>query len=205
MILSAFHTAISRECNKGARLDDVIPDYTRRAARFIERQHSLKYMERFVTFTVLAAAAEPRAVAFPNTRVKAINFLRYLNSDSEFNYLGQVDPQTVVANESAVPTGYWMDGLDYLWFDNTPQENIAMEFSFIEYTAWPTDTTKEPWLLANAEEVMIAQTMMLMSGVAREPGWMELYKEMKAEGLQTLFVADEEMKASSRSESMIYE
>jgi hypothetical protein len=205
MILSAFHTAISREVNKKTRFDDLIPDYVRRAARFIERQHSLKYMERFVTFTVDAAATEPRAVAFPNSRVKAINFLRYADSDSKYYYVGQVDPTTVAAAESGNPTGYWMDGLDYLWFDNVVKANLAMEFSFIEYTLWPTDTAQEPWLLAHAEDLMIAQTMLMMAPVAREPGWKELYSDMKAEGLQSLFVADEEMKASSRDESMIYE
>lgn len=205
MILSAFHSMVSTECNKGTRLDAFIPTRTMMAARVIERAQSLKYMERFVTFTTDYTAMEPRAVAFPNSRVKAINFLRWMNTDGEYAYLTQVDPQTVVARESGYPTGYWMDGLDYLWFDNTPGVNIDFEFSFWQYTDWPTDTAQEPWLAANAVDLLLAETMFLLAPKAREPAWLQLYQPMKDEGLRTLITADEELKASSRDESMIYD
>lgn len=203
MDLADFHTLVSSEINKGTLFDDVIPDYTRRSARWLERNYDFKHMERFVSFTVDSSATEPRAVSLPE-RCKSIEWLRIVNSDGSYTYLTQVDGSDVTGDDETTPTGYWLDGVEYFWFDNTPQEDLNMEMCYLQFTDWPTDTSQTPWFVANAEDVLLGQTIIMMAPRMREPKLKAIYQEMRDEGLRTITLSDEGMRASNRSESMVY-
>lgn len=205
MILGTFHTEVSNEVNRGTSYDSFIPLRAETAARRIERNYTLKHMERFVTFTQAATLECPRAIPFPNTRIKSIKFLRYLNGDSEFQHLKQVDPAQILSHAEGEPTAFWLDGKDYIWLDCDFDEDIDFEFSFIEYSAWDrTNDNYENWLIDHAFDLLLAQTMMLMAPICREDAWLGTYGDMKREAERTLFIADQELRESVTDDSMIY-
>jgi len=202
MSLADFHSTVSSNVNKGTLHDAVIPAFVKQAGRWMERNYSFKYMERFVTFAIDPTSTYPRSIALPE-RFKSFNFIRIINADGSYSILNQVDPEDVISNDQATPTGYWLDGLDYIWMDNTPSEIVNLEMSYIQYADWPVSPYIEtPWLLENGEEILLAQTMMLMAPLLREPDLLTLYKAIRDEGLRTLTLADEELRSSNRNEVM---
>lgn len=201
--LGAFHTAVSTEINRGTQLDTYIVDATRRAARFLENNWNWSYMERYVTFTIDASAPQPRSVQIP-TLLKKIEFLRINNSDGSFDYLYQVDPKNVTARLESKPSGYWLDGRDYLWLDNTPTVDYTAEMGYLQFTDWPTDTNEAPWLVVNGEGLLLAQTMIYLAQRAREPKYVQLYSPMRDLELQALQRADQDYRETNASDKMIY-
>jgi hypothetical protein len=202
VLLGDFHTLVVDEMNKGSVHTSRVPQRTLMAAQVIERNRTFKHMERFVEFTQPAAQ---RAFPFPSTRVKKFEFLRFAGTDGDFNYLVHVDPSQIENNLTGSPVGFWMDGKDYIWFDVEPDEAIDFEMSFVEYSNWLlSDNNYTNWLLDNGTDLLLAQTMIYMAPIAREPGWIELYKDMRERGERTLYLADEELRQSMRDEIMIY-
>lgn len=201
MNLGDFHSVISNEANKGSSFSDVIPAKVRQAARWVERNATLKYMERFVE-----ASLSDRCWNFPTTRIKSIIFVRHLLENGKYKQIIQVDPQQVVSIDEGIPDGFWIDGDDHFWFDAFPSEgNLELELLLVEYSDWPTDLTKTHWLIDNAEDLLIAQTMILLAPTAREPEWIGMYTKSRDEALRTLLLADEELRQSARSERMVFD
>lgn len=194
MNLGDFHTMVRNECNKGTKPNTRIVSATRQAARWMERNYTLRYMRRFVSFTLDVDNVYPRAVAQP-ARIKSIQMLRYSlpdGDDTKFYKLFKIDPRDVTAVKDDYPTSYWLDGDEWIWFDNQPDDDLPLEMIFSQYTNWPTSDSEEPWLLANAEDAMLAKTMQLMAPYLRENSFLQTYKPMLDEGIRTLLLADEE-------------
>lgn len=205
MNLGEFHDLIAVEAGKGSTLDTIIPAKVRQAARWLEQNYNLKYMDRYVGFTFDLGVTNPRAIEFPSHRVKRFNFFRIVQDTGEYQYLQPVDPQDVTATEDGEPSGYWLDGRDYLWLDNTPVEALVAELSYIEYTDWDSLVDEdEPWLLTHAEQAMIGQTIMLLTPTMRQPGLFQTYKLMRDEGLKALVDADNELLLGAAGASMNY-
>lgn len=196
MNLTDFTAMVKDEANKGTRLDAIIPLRIQMAVQRLERRYTMKYMERFVIISLDPGAAEPRAVAFPANGMKGVNFMRYsCVRTGQYRYLHQCDSQDVLSDDQCNPTGYWFDGTQYIWFDNTVQEALELEFSFNEMSAWPP-TNDEHWLLTNAADCLLAETMMLLATRARAPEWKQLYGDMLNSAQSDLFRADNELRNS---------
>jgi hypothetical protein len=199
MTLTEFTAMIKDEANKGDRLDLAIPSRIEMAARRGERRYSLKYMERYTTLSLDPDATEPRQVAFPTddatvASVKSVNFMRYLQSSIQDNiYIPMVDPTAVYADLGGPPEAYWLSGVNYIWFDNTVTEALELEFSYNAYSVWPP-VSDEHWLLTNAPDWMLGETMKLLSTKAKEPSWLDKYNPMLKEAAADLFRADNELR-----------
>lgn len=200
--LSEFHTMVGDEINKGTRYDSVISRFVRRAGRFIERNYNFLYMERFAELDLDLSAANPRFIAFPSLLTKKINFVRYPTviggSDNQgYIYLQKVDPIDVTAIEpESNPRGYWQTGdetgSNFLVLDQIGTDELTFEVHYIDFSIWPTASTATHWLIDNAEDVLLAQTMRMMAPYANEPDWILAYKSMWEEGIRTLTMVDEE-------------
>lgn len=209
MTLAEFHTQVQNELKRGTSQNALIPAWTKRAARWIERNYTLQYMRRFVSFSTDPDAAEPRALPLPETRMKQIDFMRIVSDAGEalddYAYLSKCDPQDVLGALEKQPTRYWLDAYDYIWLDYTPDVIYGMEMSYSRYTTWPTDTSETPWLVDNAEDALLARTMLYAAPAVRMSAAMKAdYREMLQDGLQTLIGADRDLAETNTSRVMNY-
>lgn len=203
MTLATFHTLVSTEIKRGTTLDSQIPAATKRAARWIERNYTLQYMRRFLSFTLDTTSAAPRALSLPSSLLKQIYFLRIVNDDSTYTYLQRVEPQEISSIEEKKPSAYWLDGVDYIWLNNTPDENYSCELYVAQYTDWPSDTSQTPWLIEHAEDVMLYRTIKNLVGPGRLAAeTAAVYQNQFMEGIKSLIDADQEIQFSGRSDSM---
>lgn len=159
--LSTFKATIRDIANRGTTLDGYLPTAIKNAGDFLEKNYTFHYMTRFRTFNIDADASNPRFIDLPTTRLKRIDFIRYADDDGLYNIIEKAKPQDFDEIEDGAPTHYWLDGNRSIVLNNTPDEDIdGVEIGFVEFTSWPTNDDAEPWLLANAEPVMIAGTML---------------------------------------------
>lgn len=209
MQLSEFHTEVRRVARRGNALDDEIPGAVRRAARWIERNYTLKYMERYVEFTVDLGADHPEALEFPYgtpihpERVKSFNFFRWRREHS-YLYLTQMDARDWTPKEEGVPTHYWLAGRDTIWLNRIPTEALIGEISFNEFSEWPTSGTATHWLLGNAEDALLAASMLELVPVMRDQRLEQHYAGKLPVLLRALIAADQDLRQTNRSEQMQY-
>lgn len=203
MIISELYSAISESINRGTSYDSALPLWTRRAVRWLERNNSFKYMERYVSFTLDPASASPRVIAMP-ALLKSFNFMRLVDDDGTYHPIVQVDPQDVTAiSTNEDPKGFWLDGVEYLWLDAIPAEERSGEMSYVQYTTWPSDTAEEPTILKLADDLVHAQTIMTMAPLLRDADLLQVMKAVRDEALKSFLDSDYELRNSNRSEAMV--
>lgn len=198
MALGDFIARVSDELNKGSSLDPLIPARIRDTVKYLESNSTWKHMERFVSFTLTG-----RSMNVPS-RMKAMRFLRHVGVDG-YRYLTRVNPRDVERTGTGAPTGYWYDGRDYIWFDNTPDEALTMEMSYIERTAWGTDDAFTHFFLEAGEPVLFAGTMQRMALRAREPELAQVYAAQFQLDLAALLKAEAEFEFENSDARMVYE
>jgi len=74
-----------------------------------------------------------------------------------------------------------------------------VEFWQKAYTQWPEDAESTHWLLEHGRDLLIAETMMMLSIPYRDPELYQLGKAQREEGLKTSIVADQELREALRS------
>lgn len=204
MTLGELHTLVSSSIARGTTLDAQIPAFVRMAARWLERNYTFKYMERFRQFTFDTTATEPRRITMASGRVKKIEMARGVYTDGSFQKQKQIDPEELNSIQEGMPKSFWLDGVNCIVFDKTPDENYTEEMKIIEYTSWPTATSAETWLTVNAEDLLLARAMMHMAPFLRDPKVIQYWKELYSTSLQTVLNADQELRDGARSDVMNY-
>ena len=211
MSLADFYSRVSAEINRGAAYDGDIPYYCRLAVRWIERNWSFTYMERFVRFSLKADATYPRSFSIP-PGLKDIRFVRLFpatldtNGDLDISQtetgtaipLYQVEPGEIKTIRTGVPEAFWRDGYEYFWLDKVPAEDYIGQMTYYRYTEWPEDTSETPLLLEHGEDLLLARTIIQMAPRLRNPVLRDMYMPIFAEGLRTMIQADEELAQSNR-------
>ena len=208
---SAFHTLVSNEINRETIFDTVIPNYVQRALRFLERNYTFEYMKSISNLTIVEDVRTYSVTGFTSSEIKRINFWRMFAtdavSDSVFaKYIKKVDPQEVTQTANETPTDFYMNGISNLVTVQTPAGTVTdAEIGWTEYTSTTTDYTTEPWLITNAEDVMIAQTMLMMRGRLRlNQERVQAYKDMRDEGIRTLVRSENEHTQGAQEQEMAY-
>lgn len=208
MNLGEFHDEVSATIARGTAMDAHIPGYTRRAARWLERNYTFAYMKQFLELVIdLDVASTPRYIELGPGAPKSIPMFRWVNDDGGFTYLKKIDPWEVTAystEEGLIPSGYWLDGIKRIVLAHTPTTNLNGEISLVRYTPWPSQETFTHWLLDNAEDVLLAQTLFMMAPRLRAPNMRQEYQAMRDEGLNTLLRAEDEFQYQGDSGSMGY-
>lgn len=186
MVLSELHSEISRAIARGTSWDAVIPTYARRGCRFIERNFTLQYMKVFLEFTIDAEAANPRRVSLPSG-IKKEEFIRLLNDDASYAYMEKIAPQQVTSLVTEQPRAYWLSGTDEIWLSSIPDKDYNAEIYCAVYSTWPTLDAGTHWLLENAEDVILASSVLQIAPAIRlDEKSAGLFGDMLKAGLKTL-------------------
>lgn len=200
MILSDFHTRISQAIRRGTSLDSVIPAWVAESANVLEMNYTFSWMRRTASATLETGADVPNQIAMPNSRVKSIDWIRPVLSaqDDGTEYYGDkllgVDPDRVTAITLGVISGFYIDGLDYIYFDAVPTEDTDFRIRYAEYTDWPSDTSASPALLLRGHAVLAAETLLLYAQEMRDLRMAELYSARRDRLLEMLLKSEEELK-----------
>jgi hypothetical protein len=203
MDLQTLHSEISKAIARGTAYDARIPAYAKMAARYIERNYTFQYMNIFATFEVDADAVEPRLITLP-ARMKKDIFVRLVLDEGEYQPLQKIDPQQQHTLVTEVPTGYFLSGDDRIWLAQTPEEDYDGEIFYTRFTTWPTAPDATNWLLNYADDVLIAQTMVFMAPLLRDPDAGALWGAMNQMAMKSLLDADFELEFSNKPAVMQY-
>lgn len=194
---------IQDELNKPAITAGQVRSKIEDALSILESAKAWGYMDRFVTFTLDTASANPRAIAMPEG-LRNISFMRLVNSDGSYTHLSEIDPKDITQTITDVPEGYFKDGDQYIWFDNTPAENYSMEMSYKQFTEYDVADDFEPWLMKYCKPLVKYQTLLLFGPFIRDEetlsAWATIYKDVHEKAL----MLDEERQYSNTSSSMNY-
>lgn len=197
MDLLTLTETIQDECNKKNSLTaDTVKKRIQMALANLERSRDWFYLRNFVSTTLDSAGSNPRRFNQP-ARLRAVHFVRIKREDGSYLYLDEVDPKDVTKNVTDVPHGYWRDNTQYWWFDNTPDKDYIFEYGVEQFTEWSDADSFEPWIFTNASDLIMYQTLILLSPYLREPELMQMYKPLRDEALNTLRETDTEMKYSN--------
>jgi hypothetical protein len=199
MLLGEFHNEISSIIGRGSQYNTAIPAWTRRACRWLERNYTLQYMKQFVSVTIdLAVASTPRYIELGSAPLKSIKMFRWIVNEEYFN-LKMIDPEDLDRLEVGQPRQYWLDGVRRIVLDKTPDENLEGELQLIRYSSWPTELTAGHYLLDAAEDVLMAQTLIMAAPVLRDPKLISTWTQVRDEGLNTLTRSDDELQHANSS------
>lgn len=205
MDLSDVHEEVRNSLARGTAFDSEIPQYVKKAARWLEREYNFRYMQRYGEFTLKTDAVEPRVIELPHTRVKSVRFLREVDSeDNSYIYYTKIDPADNTSKEEGQPLAYWPSGQNHIILDRDPKENIDLEIGWWEYTAWPTDGGDTHWLIENAFDVLVAQTMIFFAARLRDPRMRQLFAPDRDEGIKSVFKVEEDAEFEDTSMQMEY-
>jgi len=205
MTLGEFHTMVRDIIKRGDRLDAQIVAKTREAARFIEQNFSMKYMEQYKTFQLDSEAGEPRFMPIPSSRLKAFIFIK-LFANEEWRDVVQRDPRGMAISQTAgIPSEYFLQGKTGMWLNCPPADDYDGQLMFHEYTEWPTDEdTDDIWLIEHAQEALLAQTILKMIPILRDPTMKAEYEAVWQSSIKTLLLAESDLMDSNKSETMNY-
>lgn len=204
MNLAEFYDDIRAHANRGDKIDPVLHGAVRSAVLWMERNYTLPYMTRYLTFVL---GKDKQATVIP-CRMKSFQFARVVRGTKLYR-IEKVDPATIREIPTDAPKRLWFDGVDYVWFDAIAPEDLTINLSVSAYTDWPTSGSPDEdefthWLMDNATDFMLAQTMFNLAPFVREADWFALYGRMREEALKTLILANVEQEVRGSSEKMEY-
>lgn len=203
MNLGEMHSLVSSAIGRATAYDAQIPGYVRRAARFIERNYTFQYMNVYSTFDIDAEAAEPRLITLPSA-MKRDRLIRLVKADGSYGDLRKCDPGDVKQLLTEVPSVYWLNGDDRIWLGQIPDQDYSCEIYWTRYTTWPTGLDQTNWLLTNAEDVLLAQTMVMMSPHLKDADILTLWSGALTTSLKALEDADFELEFQNKPAVMGY-
>ena len=180
-------TNISLELNMGTTYDAYLPRALRNAIRGFERKLDFPYMRNQVGVGLSegdTTADLNDLVEVDMNQFKTIKWWRLEDDNGNFTYMNKVDPRDFASVDSSAipPTSYWIDLQEELvYFDREVNDDYSTTRS-IAMVVESTDPDTlvaglaSHWLFDNAEEALIAATVMNMSPRMREPEFLMLYK-----------------------------
>lgn len=207
-------TNISATLGRGTTFDDALIIRIRNAVRQIERDRDFHYMFSFNSAISLTTATRRLVVADLLTAtdrgIKRVEFLRIVDSTSDFHYMEQVAPQDLSARTTTystattgMPTSWWMDGDEEIVLNVQTASTETAEGGFYEYSNLGSSTsTATSWLFTNAEDLVEAQVMFTMAARIRDTEGMQRWKAMRDELHTSLEVSEADLTAGGGSLQM---
>jgi hypothetical protein len=191
MNLGQFHSLVTAEVKRGNSLDNIIPLRVELAVKFLERNFSYGYMGRRIEVLLDPSVADPKHVAL-GADVKAVKWLRYTQPESgNYFYLTKEDAQLQVAAGAGYATTYSLVGDDSIVLDKTPTAIYTLEGEVFFYTDWSQDALAEHWILRNAPDLLLSQTMLGIGNYLRDMQMIQHYRGARDEALKTSLLAED--------------
>lgn len=204
MILGEFKEELRGAMKVGTSLDTRLDGFIRRAARWIEQNHTLQYMRR--RFTVESVAGDMTLPLPPNVPIKAVEYLRFETpagtwlecqkaevSDPQKDW-SHVDRYTAWPTRAVNPTHFYMDGVETLVFNRPWQESLPGVGILARYSDFPRQDNQTHWLLNFAEGLLLRQTMIEVLLDRRDSRAAESFVAKREEDIRALLNADYQMR-----------
>jgi hypothetical protein len=206
MTVNSIEALVRDEINRGTKYDSRITSKLKQAVKWIERAYTFKHMEKYAEVVIDPTKDNPRTISIP-PGFKRMEFMRVIVSESDIRPIFVANPQDIDQRKTdEYPTGYWQDGMDYFWFDNTPENSVTVEMGWIGYSVVPSDKSKTLWILDNMEDIVVAQTMLLLSPILKlSTKQKNEYKEQRNDGMETAAIADRELRETNTDWGMHYD
>lgn len=203
--ISEIESTIRSAVARGNTVDTEISDALRRAHKWIEDNYTFQYMQRFVKFTLNEGLA---SIPLPSNP-KHFEWIRtkpsFTNDKRPLTYLVRIDPVEIKSTERGEPQGWWLDGNDFIRFDREADQDYDLEMLYAQHTDFQnlggSDAT---WLTENAEELLVAQTMLHLAPILRDPQLQEMWAPQRDRAIQGLLRAQEQMEWEGSNLKMGY-
>lgn len=203
MRLGEFHQMVSAELKRGSSLDAVIPSKVRQAVRFLERNAPMKHME---TWFDLVLDRDDQLAQFP-WQFRHFRWMRYKQITSDgFLYLKSVNGEDLFPwDDYSVPMSYLQIGYEAIRFNRPAPDRLALEGVVYKFTDWQTTQPQfSHFLLTNAEDLLLHQTLITMAVYLKDARMLQFYKPLRDESLKALFAMDQEAEENGKNEQMVY-
>lgn len=187
MTLGEFEDQVRASAKRGTALDAQLPGFIRRAARWIEQNYTLSYMRRRITLSV---AVGEQQIPLPAGNFKELGPIVFAWSGGT-SFVNKVDLESLTVSEQIVfPTQYAVQGASDLIFNMPFSEAAIGAMVLVQYSDWPLAPNQTHWLLNNAEQLMLVQTMLnIMVDLRNDQGYQAVMNS-RNEAVKALLDAD---------------
>ncbi|MGI9610003.1 MAG: hypothetical protein ACR2NL_06885 [Acidimicrobiia bacterium] len=194
MNLGELHSLVQRVVNRGTLYDADIITQTRIAARWLERNRSYRYMRKLCYVSLDAGDTE---VIYGDGFVKSVIFFR-IQVEAQWHYLTMRDPHDF-ANFGIPeePKHYYLEEDRRFILNVEPDKNYDGQIFLRKFTDWPVTaladvltTTETNWLLENADDALLARTLIQLSPIVRNARLIGEYSGLLSDSLKTLEIAE---------------
>lgn len=190
---------------RGATFDSSFEGAARRAVDFIEKDYTFYYMMKYRFLSTDYTADYPTRLTLPD-RVKSVVFLRQRYDDNTLNYLKMYREDSDFENDLTNPQGYTLSEGNVIVLDSLPQNsNINLEIYYSKYTEWPSNTAFEPDILKNNEAYLLAQAMIELFPIVKDPAIASIWGPISQAKRQAAIDSDIELRESNRLKQYKYE
>lgn len=207
MTLGELHKEISAELKRGTSLDSVIPSKVREAVQFLERNHPMKYMERFVDIQL---AKGERMFDLPFI-IRNFRFLRMVPVDgvqlAGYGYLKQMNTRDELFENSlsGLPTGFSQIGNKAIRLNTEVGAPLKLEGLAYIFSDWQTSQpTFRHFLLDVASDLLKGQALMHMAIHLKDQRMIAAYRVVRDEALKTFYSMDNDMAEGEANGQMEY-
>ena len=202
--LSNFYTLVSQSVLRGTALDAQIPGAVSRAVEFIERNYNLPYMRHTLTKSV---TNEFVIDGDAGQNLKSIQIVRW-QDQSAWRRIVQIDPDQLLSSDANWAAGYehfvntTTAGITThtLRFDAAFAVATTVEVMFWKMTQidLANPSVADVWLVNNAQDTLLARTMVNLAPIMREPQLMQMYQQLYMEGIKTLVGSADALEQGNR-------
>ena len=205
-----FYDMVSGAINRGTTYDSVIPTYVARAVSFLEQNYSFEYM-KVVDRDFFQLIADQREYDQPYN-MKKVNLWRIIKDDGKYLDLEKVNPKDLGNTndpddtDTVVPSTFYLEGRTSLILNVAPTLSYTdTEFHHEVFTDWTeVNLGDTPWLVENAEGLLLDQTVILMGSRLRNPSLIKLHLESKKENLRVMSLSEEDLEQGGEDPIMQY-
>lgn len=205
MNLGDFKSLLRDAIKRGDSYDSQLDGFARRAARWIEQNHTLQYMRRRI---VLTSVQGDIVIPLPtNVSIKSLEYLRFAGTDGtriechkgelsdpdiEWTTARYGTPEWPSNSRAGLPSRFYLDGVESLVFDRAWPEELEGQGIMARYSDFPRSDNHTHWLLVNAEGLMLRQALIEFLTIARDDRGYTVALAQREQDIKALLNADYE-------------
>lgn len=192
------------EANKGNSISDtILGDCIQDAVLFIERNNTLRYMEKFQRVSPELPVSYPFVFEQP-PNIKIIRAIRGVSTEggyARFHKLKKIEPEDAVNVQAGPISSYWTEAQRFIYLNAIPSQNFQLELITHTYSGGMVGP-ETPWIFQFGRRAVIGQAMMYLAPFIRSPELIPMYQKQVQEDVRTLLQADDEFYWSGQSNVM---